>query len=65
MKDFLSASECAARMGLSRARIIKLCKAGRIAGAKKLTDGKTSPYIIPAKFADPRMPVGRPKKSNP
>jgi predicted DNA-binding protein (UPF0251 family) len=55
---FISISEAAAKIGISRERFSALVRGGRVKGAKKIGQRV---WMIPADFTVERYPVGRPK----
>ena len=59
--SFLSVSQFAAREGVSRARVLQLLAAQRIAGARRTGHQ----WAIPASAAIHRRPPGRPRKRRP
>jgi hypothetical protein len=59
-KNFLSASQYAARLGVSKRRVEVLAAKGRLKGAQRLGAGPLAPWIIPEGCPDPRKPAGHP-----
>lgn len=57
--ELITVPEAARRLGLSRSRIAKLAKDGRIPGAKKY--GRQ--YLIPAGATIEALPPGRPSRA--
>src|SRR3989304_1211533 len=60
-EQLLSVSQFAAREGVTRARVLQLLGAGRIAGA----GGAGHQWVIPAAVRIVRRAPGRPKKARP
>lgn len=64
MDELISAAEAAARLGVSKDWIVKLCQQGRIPGARKLGRKVNDPWLIPvgAKVLPPAA-IGRPLRT--